>query len=587
MAQIDTNKFEKVFSSIEKQLVMQSSFLESMYNMQVGQIAIEKERDKDQKRLLDILSVKDTATTSERIAEPEITPDENDEEEVSNGIGKFLGMALVALQAFSFRNIASTLIRGGLALAIAEPLGSFVSGVVTQALDEMSLSPTVSSLVGEGIGSAIEWGVIGSIFGKRIALLFGVGGLLGETIGNIIGANEADIYSAFGLAFSQQDMINIGSILGVAFGPSLLRSAFNSEVLEGADTDSPRLRSRLQRSFSRGFRLVGWGAAIAGIGELLAIGITNATGSESLGDVASWTGYGASIGSVFGPAGTVIGAIAGLAIGGGNFLIDYLNNVRDNAADDIKAEIDRLEGEAQAALRERDTAAASNAMDMLARQYLSLGTSEEYNATRQQIEDSAAELLQELGAIDPEAATNLEEEWFRVISARIREREIPRIGYATPENIDATVANLTEFVEKSIPAVISNFESLSGLTEAQVLANRPRLEAALFGELSSSGLVAGNDLDITPEIVKDAIDEYINTTNARLSTMSDNALIARIQAMSAIPAGQQSSPVMLNTGGNVSRAGDVYNDYSQVINMMGNAATALSSYNQFNLNGVQ
>lgn len=589
MAQIDIGKFEKVFSSIEKQMTMQSSFLESIYNIQVGQIEVEKERAKDQRRMMDILSVtRDKPEESVVSALKETSPTEVTEE-ASNGISKFLGLTLSALGSLSFSGIASILLKGGLALAIAKPLGSFVEGIVTQSLEGLMLDDGVSSIVGEAIGSAVQWATIGRIFGKKFALLFGVGGALGETIGNIIGANEDNIYNAFGMAFSQQDIITVGTILGTVFGPSLIKSALANEVVDNVnDASKAQLKPGIKSSFMKGFKGIGkglgWGLAIAGIGELLAIAITNATGSESLGDVTSWTANGIALGSMFGPTGMLIGGIAGFAIGAGFAINDYAEKRAQEAYDDAARKIDELSNKINIAVKSGDVDAAVSAANEALTNYRSIietnGVESLSLDELSKKEENLSSALLALQQLD-EDAYNLVAQQAEDLRAQISFSK--GVGKASP----LEEYGLNVLRSELTPSQISNLDedALKSIIEQTLQQSTISVDNPTMDNVTQAIYDA-----LTTSVVTRRIDENSLPNADIINYRSDNALIEKVRRLeeSIVTSGSiASGPVVVNNGGNTTKGGNIYNDNRQTINMLTNAAEALSSYNQFNLAGAQ
>ena len=100
--------------------------------------------------------------------------------------------------------------------------------------------------------------------------------------------------------------------------------------------------ARLAPLLGRGLLLAGGIYASHELGDFL----TELTGSQALGDVASWTGYGTTVGAMFGPGGALIGGIAGLAIGAGVALQGWMDERRAEFERDVNDTLSSMGAEA-------------------------------------------------------------------------------------------------------------------------------------------------------------------------------------------------------------------------------------------------
>ena len=82
--------------------------------------------------------------------------------------GLFSSMLGSALGSVSFAGLGKLLFKGGAAALLAGPIGNFVGDAVTASLEGFEFSDDISASIGDSIGKATEWGLIGSIFGKKI-----------------------------------------------------------------------------------------------------------------------------------------------------------------------------------------------------------------------------------------------------------------------------------------------------------------------------------------------------------------------------------------------------------------------------------
>lgn len=360
---IDTEKFNKVFGSIEKQLLMQSSFLESIYNIQTQRLDMDRDRDKREAARLAALAAQGTEETiggadkSGAVTDLGTANDQQKESILSKlipGIGNFIGSLFGTIGGKGLAGLGSKVLGAGTLAILAPAIGDFVAGFTRAALNDMDLpvSDIFKSNLAASLGNAAEWTAIGSIFGRKFAFIFGTGSLLSDAITAAMGidANKKFI-DAFGVEFTNGDIAQIGSTAALLFGPSLFSNAF-SKLPENAT-----FMDKFKKGFST--RLLS-GAAIVTLGEIAANVIENLTGSKELGDVASWTSYGASIGGMFGPKGMLIGAIAGFAIGAGYAIDAYAKKRAQDAYNNAVDEIDRLSNEVDTAVASGDANTALN-----------------------------------------------------------------------------------------------------------------------------------------------------------------------------------------------------------------------------------
>lgn len=128
-----------------------------------------------------------------------------------------------------------------LALAALVPIAaSLVEGFTTE-LTENGLeylgieNEDIRNSLAEALGAAGFWGVIGRVFGRRVAAIFAVAGaassLFSDTMSLLFEENENGMYEAFGQEFSPEVFDAIGGVIGAAiavFLPRLLRRALPS-----------------------------------------------------------------------------------------------------------------------------------------------------------------------------------------------------------------------------------------------------------------------------------------------------------------------------------------------------------------------
>lgn len=226
---LDAAKFERLFTSIERQMIMQSSFLESMYNIQTYQLELDKEREETRRREFRILQSRSTVEEPESPGQPrqDVVPEATPQQQfgLTDMLGVLFGMKLAGGQMFSLRNILGA----GLAVALAGPIEDFLSGAIGRALENAGMDPSVAQGLGDALGRGAAWASIGRIFGKKVALMFGLAGagssfgdsLFSEKIFQLFDANEDGIINAFGYELDAQDFGNFGSVLGAVMAGSI------------------------------------------------------------------------------------------------------------------------------------------------------------------------------------------------------------------------------------------------------------------------------------------------------------------------------------------------------------------------------
>jgi hypothetical protein len=210
---------------MEKQLVMQSSFLESLYDLTV-------EEREDRKANEKLLAVARREEQSQFIEQREPTRKSRDftaqgvsgEQTTSlfSGIfGPIVDMIPKILSGLSIAGIGALLIKGGIFAALAPAIGTFIEDFVETALLDLGASSEAAKSFGSALGRAGTFAALGSIFGKRTALLFGIAGgassIFDDEIRDLFDSNKDGIVEAFGMQLSADNVVmGIGAALGGA-----------------------------------------------------------------------------------------------------------------------------------------------------------------------------------------------------------------------------------------------------------------------------------------------------------------------------------------------------------------------------------
>jgi hypothetical protein len=239
---IDTEKFSKVFGSIEKQMLMQSSFLESIYNINTQQLDMERDRAKKEAARLAALSAQGTeetvggaTTTGAGSVDLGAASDKQKESILSSiipGIGNFIGSLFGTIGGIGLAGLGSKVIGAGALAILAPAVGNFIAEFSKSALEDWNPGATeFNTGVSAALGKATTWGLIGNIFGKKMGLIFAAGAAgtsLGDTIFNSLDSNKDGLLTAFGLTFGDTEFQAVGGAIGGALGlflPGMVKSA--------------------------------------------------------------------------------------------------------------------------------------------------------------------------------------------------------------------------------------------------------------------------------------------------------------------------------------------------------------------------
>jgi hypothetical protein len=239
---IDTEKFSKVFGSIEKQMLMQSSFLESIYNINTQQLDMERDRAKKEAARLAALSAQGTeetiggtTTTGAGNVDLGAASDKQKESILSSiipGIGNFIGSLFGTIGGMGLAGLGSKVIGAGALAILAPAVGNFIAEFSKSALEDWNPGGgEFNTGVSAALGAAGTWGMVGRIFGARIATIFALGGAgvsLGGSIFDSLDANEDGVIEAFGMSFSDKEFETLGGAVGGALGlflPGMISSA--------------------------------------------------------------------------------------------------------------------------------------------------------------------------------------------------------------------------------------------------------------------------------------------------------------------------------------------------------------------------
>jgi hypothetical protein len=263
MAELDFSKFEGLFKSMERQLVMQTSFLESMYNM-----SVEEREDRNRRESNERLERVTEYSRDSAFNEPLDQRTQQQVEPAAGGIlASILGGIPGMLSNISLAGAGKLMMkggRGGLALLIAPAIGEFVAGFVSQGLDELDelgfdIPEEFKTPISNAIGDAAKWGTIGTMIGGRFGLILGTTGFIydqlkaqldpdgnGAIEGGFLDGFNAEVVSAIGasiaaaMAFAIPKLIarNLAKILMTAGASAAIPTPQTPSVPPVADKPS-------------------------------------------------------------------------------------------------------------------------------------------------------------------------------------------------------------------------------------------------------------------------------------------------------------------------------------------------------------
>lgn len=546
---LDAAKFDRLFTSIERQMIMQSSFLESIYNIQSYQLDLDKEREETRRRELDLLRMRPTEEDNRPSGQPggsgveDVTPASG----ISNILGRLMGLGLAGAELFSFRNV----IGAGLAVALAGPIEDFLTGALGTALENAGLSSEFANSMGNALGQAGAWATIGSVFGKKAALWFGVAGaassIFSDEIGRVFDANKDGVATAFGVEMSPEAITGIGTAMGLGAAAMLRYGPIQSKLLMGVAT--------LMSAY--GDDAAKWLEEQAGI---------PADFSEGAVDALTGAAYGASLGFMFGPTGAIIGAIAGLAIFGGASLIGWLN---EKSAADLNAAKERAEKD----LKNIEEQLAAGRVDL---------AGESFNAAAESIanlnlydSDAAAQLNTRLQTLQgqytlaggkdesvSEAVTTADR--FVKAEQAVRNPDAAREDPKALADAKMAIDDYINYRYKNVDPSSMPYEAALEDVQLSVPLSATNLSAEYLGEaqryMESQLKKKYGIVQLTPDQIKTGYVEYANsrTVQTRASKISDAVIAPTTSGTGPIIAGSGNTTVTKGGDTNVSNVTNVY-----------------------------
>ena len=272
--------------------------------------------------------------------------------------GAFGGATLATVAGLVGNYLARGAVWGPAALLIGKFGTQLVEKVFTS-LDpsDLILDEETKKKVSPVLVESLRNGLFGMIISKRFGMASFVGTIVGNAIASIFKLDDQAKIKAFGfeLPLTAKDFASFGATIGAFFAPALILGSLRSglggaTVGRGADGKFTKLKPGFAKSFARSFRpRLGWGIAIAGVGNVLGAAIGGAMENPEIGENISMAANFIALGAMFGPGGALAAAGIAAAIGIGSWLIGWMKGQYQKNVDamegkiaDDTAEMDRL-----------------------------------------------------------------------------------------------------------------------------------------------------------------------------------------------------------------------------------------------------
>lgn len=185
-----TQEYTDLFKSMDENLQKQTSFLDSMFDMQRQNFLFQKEMARDSKRNAALaLEEQQKKYNEQQNQQTQISTSANNGSSSGGeifgapgfgaGLGNFLGAGIAGMGVGA---LAKTLLRRGLPGMLAGPVSDFVGGATEQALLEAGFTPEQAQRTGEIADTATMSGMIAMMLKRRLALPAAIAGGMYEWI---------------------------------------------------------------------------------------------------------------------------------------------------------------------------------------------------------------------------------------------------------------------------------------------------------------------------------------------------------------------------------------------------------------------
>lgn len=427
----------------------QASFMETMLN-----VDIQEREERKRKERFDGLAEESPAQSGDGFYLPEDTefefPDKIkvDEKTASGfmehiipGFGLGIGAGLPLLLSRMMGRLPMLGIASA-AFIMKEPIEDFIEGFLAEGMKQLDgsaieMSDEAKNALAGPLTSTVFWGGIGKVIGGKMGLGIALGGILHDSMQKYVESNDNELSRII----TDLDPMYISAAVGIA-APSVLSLAGKAakSKLDSIPADGSLMRG-LTTSKTMLTRL-GMAGLIYGAARIAGRVVENQFESEELGNAAEIFGSSLALGTMFGPSGMIVGAIAGIALSGGYMLIDYLQGRRDQIANAIKEDLDRKLLDADKMLEEGNIEGAKKKYGEVLSE-----SSAEQNRSRQLATDQATREFMTGTVEDAKerllAAGASAEEMLRILKSDMSS------GGKTPEQIEDYILDYARYFKKN------------------------------------------------------------------------------------------------------------------------------------------
>jgi hypothetical protein len=342
-------KFAGVFESIRNNVEKQTEFLKTMVNLQQSTIDKLEEQSKFDK----LKGQDDNQSKPIKLPNGNVVPDvpNSNQNEESGGIKSMLAGLGGGLGAMVSTYGLKKLGAGGIKAFFAPIIGKWLGEFVEESLKNTGFSDAVAESLGKGVDRGAVGAVIGSMFGKRVGAIFGAAGFASSFAPEILdalGINKENIVAHInGKDINVEQMAS--SILSAVSGGimMMLTSPTFAKDVVNLLSASPKLLKNMK------VMKLGLIGAIAGLtvayGDDVKDWLKNKGVNETVAnagvDIASFAVNGASLGSIFGPEGALVGAAIGAAVGLGKSIYDWFVKRKEDTEKKAKEALDKASDE--------------------------------------------------------------------------------------------------------------------------------------------------------------------------------------------------------------------------------------------------
>lgn len=215
-ALVDNPKLEQVFSSIEKQLILQTGFLRSIQSLQSNQFKFTKDMAKkaESEKIRDIVSQEDGSNSGDSRLADTAPSVKGKEEDAAGGIMGLLASAIGALSGITLGGILNKIVPA----ILAPIIGSYVKGAVEEALKKAGADEQTAVVIGDAAKTGVEWGIWGALLFGKWGGLAGLLAGVGSHLGTIMDKNQDGIIDGTTIGIDTAFWNKWGAILAPAVG---------------------------------------------------------------------------------------------------------------------------------------------------------------------------------------------------------------------------------------------------------------------------------------------------------------------------------------------------------------------------------